>query len=220
MIQFILSIYDKLIARRGLAILLLLIVLAGCIGSAFRMHYKEDIAEFLPQDAQSKKYSAVYNNVGRQNKIVLLFSTDSLNCENDLIEAMDSFESYWAATDSLNVISDMQMRIEDTQITSVIEFVYENIPYFLEKEDFLRIDSLLESPDYIAQQLENNKKLLMLPTSGFMIQSLRYDPLHLFSPVMQKLQSLNMNSQYQIIDGYIFNGLGNQSLAFFHLLMG
>lgn len=215
MIKFILSIYDKLISHRWLTLLLLFAVLAGSIAIALRMNYKEDIADFLPQDEISKKYSNVYSNIGGQNRIVLIFSTDSLENEDRLIEAMDSFESYWIDADTVHKIKDLQIRVEDTQIASIVEFVYENIPYFLEKEDYIRIDSLLNEQQYISQQLDNNKRMLMLPTSGFMAYSLPYDPLHLFSPILQKLQALNANSQYQIIDNYIFNEEGNMSLAFF-----
>ncbi|MDL2331245.1 hypothetical protein LJC62_04490, partial [Odoribacter sp. OttesenSCG-928-A06] len=174
MMKFILSIYDKLISHRGLTLLLLFVILAGCVGMTLRMHYKEDIADFLPQDEQSKKYTNVYNNIGGQNKVVLLFSSDNPDPENELMDCMDSFESHWFETDTIHQIKEMQIRMEESRITSVIEFVYQNIPYFLEREDYTRIDSLLKEPAFIKQRLEERKKLLMLPASGFMNQSLRY----------------------------------------------
>ena len=58
--KLVLHIYDWLSARKGLAIFLMAVLLGLCTQSALRMHYEEDISAFLPQSAESKRYSDVY----------------------------------------------------------------------------------------------------------------------------------------------------------------
>ncbi|MDR3118559.1 MAG: 1-acyl-sn-glycerol-3-phosphate acyltransferase [Mediterranea sp.] len=178
------------------------------------MHYQEDIADFLPQNKQSEKYSSVYNHLGGQNKIVVIFSSEETDDTDELIEAMESFGSFWEETDVSHCITDMQIRVEESQMLEMVDFIWKNYPYFLTPADYLRMDSLLSTPGYIANQMESNKTLLMLPTGGMMVRNLQYDPLRLFTPVMQRLQSFNIDDQYQIIDGYIFNRDGNKGLVF------
>lgn len=217
MIRFFLSLYDCLSRHTRLVTLGLLLCVAGCAGMMFSLHYQEDIADFLPRNEQSEKYSAVYKQLGGQNKVAVLFScTDEGSNDTDrLIEAMERFGIYWKETDTLHRVADMQIRVDEAQLFDLMDFIWKNYPYFLTHEDYLRMDSLLAVPGYVAQQLENNKRLLMLPAGGFMTQNLIYDPLQLFSPVIQQLQSLKISDQYQLIDGCIFNREANRGMVFF-----
>lgn len=217
MIRFFLSLYDFLLQHRRFVMLALLLCVAGCVGMTFNMHYQEDIADFLPRNEQSEKYSAIYKQLGGQNKVAVLFSCKEEGCKDTdrLIEAMERFGVYWEETDTLHRIADMQIRVDEAQLFDLMEFIWKNYPYFLTHEDYLRMDSLLAVPGYVSQQLENNKRLLMLPTGGFMTQTLMYDPLQLFSPVMQQLQSLKISDQYQLIDGCIFNREADRGMVFF-----
>lgn len=213
MTRFILSLYDYLAKHKGQTYLLLFFVLLFCGWLLSQLHYREDIADFLPQDKATEKYTAVYNSLGGQNKIVIIFSSEEGDTEN-ISRAIGDFGILWEETD-LAEQTDLQIRIEDSQVMNMLEFVLTNYPYFLEAEDYVRMDSLLAVPNYVTNQLERNKTLLMLPTSGVMTRSLPYDPLHLFDPVLQRLQATNIgNDLYQVIDGYVFNKKADKGLVF------
>lgn len=214
MIRFFLSLYDNLLKRKWLVGILLLVCVLGCLNMALRMHYQEDIADFLPQNKQSEKYSSVYNHLGGQNKIVVIFSAKETGDTAGLIEAMESFGVFWKETDVEHHIANVQIRVDESQMLEMMDFIWENYPYFLTRDDFLRMDSLLSMPGYITEQLENNKKLLMLPTGGMMVRNLQYDPLRLFTPVMLRLQSFNLGDQYEVIEGCVFNKEENKGLVF------
>jgi 1-acyl-sn-glycerol-3-phosphate acyltransferase len=178
------------------------------------MHYQEDIADFLPWNEQTEKYSTVYNHLGGQNKIVVIFSQKGSKGTNQLAEVMERFGAYWEEVDVSHNIADIQIHIDESKVLEMMDFIGENYPYFLTQEDYRRMDSLLSIPGYITNQLEYDKSLLMLPIGGVMTQNLRYDPLHLFVPIVQRLQSFNLSDQYQILDGYIFNKAGDKGLVF------
>lgn len=213
MTKFILSLYDYLEKHKWQAYLLLAFLLLLCGWLLSQLHYREDIADFLPQDKATAKYTSVYNSLGGQNKIVVIFSSEEGDTES-ISKAIDDFGTLWKETDLADQ-TDLQTQIDDSQMMTLFGFILNNYPYFLGEEDYARMDSLLSIPNYVTNQLERNKTLLMLPTSGVMVHSLPYDPLHLFDSVLQRLQATNVGSDlYQLIDGYIFNKEADKGLAF------
>ena len=74
------------------------------------------------------------------------------------------------------------------QAAVVFDFLSSNWPYFLEEDDYARMDSLLESPSYIPSKLQEDKESLTLG-NPFTAKYIRRDPLGLFSPVLSRLQN-------------------------------
>ncbi|MDR0893704.1 MAG: 1-acyl-sn-glycerol-3-phosphate acyltransferase [Prevotellaceae bacterium] len=212
MTRIFLSIYDGLVQRKWLAALLLLLCVGGCLWSLSHLNYQEDIAEFLPRNNRQAKYTSLYEHIGGQRRITLLFTAEQTD---SVTAAMETFGKLWEQTDTLRTISDMQIRVDEAGMLYMMDFIEENIPYFLTDADYARIDSLLQEPGYVARQLQRDKELLMLPTGGIMTQNIRRDPLQLFTPVRQRLQQLQPNSQYAVVDGYITSTDGTRGLVFF-----
>ena len=98
MTKFFLSIYDFLSRRRWLAVMLLLVCLFASVLLSLRLRYKENAADFLPQDAQNRRYTEIYNALGDNSQIVVLFKADSSLFPDgeerrmQLMEAVDIFE--------------------------------------------------------------------------------------------------------------------------------
>jgi 1-acyl-sn-glycerol-3-phosphate acyltransferase len=212
MTRIFLSLYDWLVKRKWLAALLLLLCVGGSLWSLSHLNYQEDIAEFLPGNDRQAKYTSLYEHIGGQKRVTLLFTSEQTD---SVVAAMEAFSNVWEATDTLHTVSDMQIRVDEGDVMEMMDFIDSNIPYFLTDADYARIDSLLHTPDYIARRLESNKALLMLPTGGMLTQSIQRDPLQLFTPVRQRLQQLQPNKQYVVVNGYIMSADGTRGLAFF-----
>jgi uncharacterized protein len=215
MTEFFLKIYDWLVVRKWIATLLLCVVVALSVCFILRLHYKEDIADFLPKGEQSEKYSSVYEQMGGQSKIAIIFSTDNKDGNEDLIvSAIEAFGNNFKKADTAHTIKDIQLNVDESAIFDVLDFVSQNYPYFMTESDYARIDSLLYRDDYIASQLEADKQMLMLPTGNAMVDNMRYDPVHLFSPIIKRLQSFKVSDSYTLYDGCLFTDKGRKGLAF------
>jgi 1-acyl-sn-glycerol-3-phosphate acyltransferase len=215
MTQFFLKIYDWLIARKSLAALLLGVVVALSVCFILRLHYKEDIADFLPKGGLSEKYSSVYGQMGGQNKIAVIFSSTGKDGDEDLIvSAVESFGRNFEKVDTAHTVKDIQLNVDESAMFDVLGFVGQNYPYFMTEADYSHIDSLLSKDDYIASQLEADKQMLMLPTGNAMVDNIRYDPVHLFTPVLKRLQSFKVSDRYTLYDGCLFTDNGRKGLAF------
>lgn len=220
MSKFILYIYDRLSKNRPLSIALLLVITALCVFSALRLDYKENIADFLPTDPEKERYTSVYNDLGNQGQIAVIFAADTTQFADDeaidvLMEAMDAFESLWKECDTNQIISDLQCRVDGNQVFDAIDFIREYQALFLTESDYQRMDSLLADPNHVAASMANIKRMLSMPTAGFVVDGFKADPLNLYSPTLQRLNALNPTRNYRIEDEYLFNERGNRGFAFF-----
>ena len=220
MTRFFLHIYHYFSARRlwASAVLLTICALAALLSS--RVHYEEDIAKFLPHDAQNEKYQDVYEQIALQSRVAVLFSSKDSLRPVDTETIGQAMESFGKQIENSPLIEQLQVSADETAVLKMIDFVNTNYPYFITNSDARHIDSLLRSPDFVARQMEENKKILMLPTGGIAMTTLRHDPLHLFTPVLQRMQRFRMDRQFQLIDGYVFTHDGRTGIVTFNSRFG
>lgn len=211
MTKFFLKIYDFLSKKKAFSIVLLLIITALCVFSALKLDYKENIADFLPTDPEKEKYASVYDDLSNQGQITVIFSGDDMD---ELMSALDDFESNWEESDTALLVSDLRCKVDDGLVFDAIDFIRQNQPLFLTDDDYLRMDSLLAEPDYVSTCMQNIKRMLAFPTASFVIEGVQADPLNLYSPTLQRLNALNATEGYRVEDEYLFNEAGDKAFAF------
>ena len=216
MTKFFTGIHDFLVKHKALATIVALLLCAGAVMLTLRVRYQEDISKFLPQSAQSMVYSDLYKDIMHQNRIAILFHPiDSTNPDNQelLGAAMDKLcENLNEHAQEYGI--EVQGQFDDTQVDNVLEFVTEHYPLFLTDGDYERIDSMLSNPNLIDEQLEENKRLLQLPSAGMLTSTLGKDPLHLFAPVIKRLESFQLTNKFTISDNHIFEESGRFGMVY------
>ena len=216
--KLVLHIYDWLSARKGLTIFLMAVLLGLCTQSALRMHYEEDISAFLPQSAESKRYSDVYNRLG-QDRMAVFFESDEEDPDR-VMEAMTAFGEVWADADTAGLVPGLQVSADAGTVEEVFGFIRTNWPYFLTEADYARMDSLLAVPGYVEEKMADNQRSFYSMGSSFTSQYLRSDPLGLFSPVLQRLETLNPATKSRMEDGFLFTGDGRTGVVLFNSPFG
>lgn len=214
MTNFFLHIYDFLSKRRWLTVSSVVALTALFAFLATRVRYEEDIAKFLPNGEENRKYQEVYQQFAAQSRIVVVFSAaegDALDMEA-AEEAMQRFGEILEASDMAENVS---VTVDESQVFDLMDAVYAHLPYLLEESDYQRIDSLLQTPDFVKERLAADKQMLMFPTSGVFMRTLPSDPLQLFTPALQRLNSLKLNNAFQVIDGYLFTADGQHGIVTF-----
>ena len=211
MVSLFVAIYHFLASHRAAALSALTLAVVGAVGLAWQLGYEEDIGRFLPRNEQSARYAEVYQQLTGQQRIVVVCAGGSV----DSIEtALDVFEERVAALDSGHVVRNLQVRVDESRLLDLLTFVSHNAPYFMTDADWLRLDSLLGQPGYVARQLRVNKEMLMLPTASTAMETMRSDPLHLFAPMIKRLEGFKMSERFTTTDGYVFTADGGAALAF------
>ncbi|MBR1872238.1 MAG: 1-acyl-sn-glycerol-3-phosphate acyltransferase [Bacteroidales bacterium] len=210
--KVILSIFDFLSQRKRTAAAALVVLTVVMAALASRLGYSEDIAAFLPGDEVSGQYSEVYDRIGGQDKVAVIFSGDS---PDEIVDAMYAFEENWNGSEAGKIASVRAAAVDEQDEEQVLSFISSNIPYFLEAKDFERMDSLLAAPGYIRGRLEKVKNSLQSPLelSAWHAAS---DPLSLFDPVYLSLQGLNPGSGGTLRDGCLMTPDGRHGVLFFN----
>lgn len=200
--NFILNIYDRLSKRSKLLWATFVGFIVLFVTLILNLNYSEDINDFLPLGTSEQEALAVYQSISGAERMYMLFSNP--DDEDKTIDAIDYFINSVHDRDSLGWCDDLTAQYDMTTMREVSDFIYSNIPYFLTKEDYKRMDSLLSQPAYLEAQLSRDKEMLMFPSGGLMTSSITKDPLGLFSPVLEHLQNSNPQIGFEMYDGYIF----------------
>ncbi len=198
-IKFFDFFHKRVLLRRSV----LLTLTIALVVSVFQLSYKEDISDFMPLTDEEKMDMQIYQDISGVNKLVVLFSCNKDNPDST-IAAIDLFQESVKKMDTHNWTSDMVTRFDMETVGEVTEFVYQNIPYFLTERDYSRMDSLLRADNYLAEQFDRDREMLMFPSGGLLSENISRDPLNLFTPVLSKLQGLQQENKFEMYDGYIF----------------
>ena len=206
MTDIVLRIYDYLHRHTGICVSALCITTALLAGLVCRTDFNEDISAFLPLGDEYRESMQVYQDVsGASNLLAIFQSKDTTEMDADnLVCSMNDYGRFLSETDTLSVIRETIRRTDYDKMTETAGFLFRNIPLFLTEKDYLRFDSLLDSPSFLENQLQEDLSALMFPSSGITSAHLEKDPLNLFTPVVSELLRNAGTSDFELYDGYIF----------------
>lgn len=201
MSKLILKLYDYFKSHRGRMAFTLVAVTVVLGLLITRINYKEDITDFLPLDSNQQEAMRMFQGLSGANRIIAIVGMkDGKEADPDRIaEAADVFAGS-LAKEKLNITAGVDL----DKVTAMSDFVYNNIPYFLTDADYRRMDSLLNTPGYVGNQLTSDMELLMFPSGGMLTDNIGRDPLNLFTPIVEKLSAGAQNMNYELYDGHIF----------------
>lgn len=206
--------------------LLLYLSLAVCVGFmayfALQVRFEENVTRFLPDTKSAETASKVFENLKIKDKIIVMFSAA------DTTELPD-YDVYMEATDRLTQtltgelgethINDIFYRVDENTIGGMRDFVYDYLPIFLTDADYQRFDSLMHT-DAIDGIMQKNYGNLLSPAGMALKDFIMRDPLSLAGNTMKHLQDFQLESNYEMIDGYIFSRDGSTSFMFISPVFG
>jgi 1-acyl-sn-glycerol-3-phosphate acyltransferase len=212
--HFFILAYIYFLSHKKLLIGLLVFLTIGFTFSLLHLNYKEDIAEFLPDNETNEQINAVYQHIGNSNQLIVNFSLKDTTTHDTerIMDAIDQFTILLNERDSLRIIPNVISQVDESQFFELTNFIQQHAPYFLTETDYERIDRML-SDESIISQLNEDKRLLMLPSGGLMKQNMAADPLHLFSPLLLKLKDFQAGDNGEVNDGYIFSHNGKKGMV-------
>lgn len=200
MYQFFYSIHQFISRFRwlsaGLAVLVLLIF--GFFAS--RLKFEEDITKLIPSGGNKDVTTQVLRQMNFADKITVIFEARQNADPEELQSAADAFLQ--KAQSVSPFLSSVQGRVDDENLQQTIDFVYENLPIFLDKEDYETIGKRLQ-PDSVSQVVEQNYRSMMSPSGLVTTSFIRRDPLGLTFIGLKKLQQLQLGSDFTLENGYV-----------------
>lgn len=213
--NFILRVYDFFRSKRGLLFALCLAIAALCLYWASRIRFSEDISQFLPQDKQNESIRYAYQHLGAANTLLVYFSkTDQDASQNNAVleEAIEDFVDRLQENDIDPYVKNLLYMVDESEIIGKMEFLSQNLPYFLDEADYVRIDSLIR-PENIQRQMAYNKNMLGGFYGSVMRTVMMNDPLFLSENLLKGLSGFKMNDNFKSENGFLYTKDGQEALV-------
>lgn len=187
--------------RKSLSVLLAVAMLFLFGFFASRIKFEEDITKLIPTNDKSDVTAKVLKQLNFADKITVIFKLDKNGTEEDLKEMATAFSDS-VAISCKPYLTGIQGKIDEENIQETIDFVYGNLPLFLENKDYAVIQNKLQK-DSIAATVQGNYKSIISP-SGFITKDfILEDPLGISFIALKKLQQLNVGDDFTLDNGFV-----------------
>lgn len=201
----LIKLYDWLCAHKNVLWIACALIVVGLVGLTLRIQYKEDIFDFLPQDAEYTESMEVYSSLSEASRIVIIFDN---NRPDSIAAAIDT----WAERCPESITD-----IDINGVLKRLDYVYTHLPYFLTEDQYTFLDSLYQAPiDTFLSIMKGNKQVLSMPGTAFLYPIIARDPLHLV-PISRGVagQYAGAQSNFSSYDGYMMTKDGHRGFAFY-----
>jgi 1-acyl-sn-glycerol-3-phosphate acyltransferase len=187
--------------RKSLSVFLAIAMLFIFGFFASKIKFEEDITKLIPTNDKTDVTAKVLKQLNFADKITVIFQIEKGGTNEDLKEMAAVFTDSIAKT-CKPYITAVQGKIDEENIQETIDFVYNNVPLFLDDKDYATIQSKLQQ-DSIAATVQGNYKSIISP-SGFITKDfILQDPLGISFIALKKLQQLNVGDDFTLDNGFV-----------------
>ncbi len=187
--------------RKSLSVVLAVLILFIFGFFASQIKFEEDITKLIPTNDKADVTAKVLKQLNFADKITVIFKLEKNGSDEDLKEMATVFSDS-VSNSCKPYITGIQGKIEEENIQETIDFVYRNLPLFLDNKDYESIQNKLQK-DSIVATVEGNYKSIISP-SGFVTKDfILQDPLGISFIALKKLQQLNVGDDFILDNGFV-----------------
>lgn len=206
--KLVLRLYDSLSAHRRTVVPLMLVCFILLSMAVTRMKPREDITAFLPEDGNYERVAYAYSNLGAANNVVVTVSPLEGADSYVLMDAADSLESYIARNNGEGHVKSVTKGPDISRIKSVSDFLADNMPLYLEKDDYARMEASV-CADSVSAAIRRVSSSLYSFTGQLFSDMLMRDPMMFSSRILSSLNYMKQDTALEDEDGYFFDKEGN-----------
>ena len=202
--KLLIAIYDFFARRRVLFFGItigLFVFFAYC---ASKVHIEEDITRVLPNDEKVEKLNFVFRNSRFSEKIIIRVAQADTSKSAEPEKLIAYADQFIALADSQlkPYIHDSRYKVEDNAIFSTYNTIHQNLPIYLTDDDYAAIDTLIAT-EKLSRTLDTDYQLITSPSGLLMKRIVSDDPTGMSARVLQRIQALTVNENFDLYDGYI-----------------
>ena len=136
--NFFYNIFLKIKANKWFSTLFFVLFLGGCLFFANRLKFEEDITRIIPKDEKNDAITKVISQLKFADKVAVIIEKDKAGTIDDMTaQATDFVDSIQTLNQYYN---DIQGQYDIDNFASTFDFVHQNLPLFLEKEDYQKLN--------------------------------------------------------------------------------
>ncbi len=198
---FFYNIYQYISTRKIWFLGILTTFVMGLVWVVSLLNFEEDISKLIPASEDSEELQKVLKSANFSDKLIVNIQLQSQGNFEDLSEYATVIIDSITAT-SGEYISHIQGRVSDEDVLETIDFVYDNLPLFLEEKDYLKIKNKL-SKDSIKAITHANYRSILSPSGMITKNMILKDPLGISFIALKKLQALNIGDDFILENGFV-----------------
>ncbi|RXM43321.1 1-acyl-sn-glycerol-3-phosphate acyltransferase [Flavobacterium sp. YO64] len=199
--QYFYAIHLFVNRRKSLSVLLAVLMLLVFGFFASQIKFEEDISKLIPANDKADATAKVLKQLNFADKTTVIFKLEKNGSQDDLKEMAAVFSDS-VSKSCKPYITGIQGKIDEENIQETIDFVYNNLPLFLDDNDYTAIQNKLQK-DSIAATVQGNYKSIISP-SGFITKDfILQDPLGISFIALKKLQQLNIGDDFTLDNGFV-----------------
>ncbi|RYG53253.1 MAG: glycerol acyltransferase, partial [Chitinophagaceae bacterium] len=198
--RFFYSIHIAISRNRTLAAVAAVLIL-GIFGFfASKLKFEEDITKVIPVDSKKDVTARVLKQMNFADKITVILHANA-GTTDELQQAAREFLDK-ADARCKPFLSSVQGKIADENLQQTIDFVYDNLPLFLNEQDYAQLSARLAT-DSVARTVQENYRSILSPSGLVTSEFIRRDPFGITFTGLKKLQQLQLGSDFTLDNGFI-----------------
>jgi len=207
MSNFFTAIYNWIEKNRITSVFILVVFVAASGYLTTKLRFSEDITKILPDNKKISDMNFVYSNSKFLDKVVFNIGFNDSSTINP--QLLSNFAD--KLTDSIrkrfipNLVQSIEQAPGQENMLEVYQIVHDYLPIFLTPEDYLKIDTIIQTEN-IKESISGDYATLISPTSFVAKRFIAADPLHLTPIALNKFKSLNTDNDFQVYDNYFISG--------------
>jgi hypothetical protein len=197
-----LKIHNFLNKHKKSGLLIGLLFLAGVIFLASRITLEEDVTSLIPSGERQDVLKKVLAQTQFSDKIIVAISSTSEGSNPDELTQYAGQFIDSVHTQIPEFVNNIQGKVPEEGIREIYDFVYNNLPLFLNETDYKEIETRL-GKDSIQNRLKENYKSLISPAGLVTKEYLFKDPLSITYLGLKKLEELQVGDDFELYNNYL-----------------
>lgn len=181
----------------------MLLLFAGLAFLVSKIHFEEDISKLIPISSENKDISRVLKTVNFTDKIIVNIHRTEETDSEELIAYADEFLEELQTT-SGEFVKNIRGKVMEENLLQTMDFLYNNLPLFLESEDYQTLENKI-LPDSIDAITKSNYRTLISPSGIISKDVILKDPLGISFIALRKLRQLGISDDFVLKEGYLMS---------------
>lgn len=195
--------YQNLLNNKIASAFALLLLLFGLVFLVSKIRFEEDITKLIPINSENEDFQKVLKTVNFTDKIIVnIHKKDSVETDELINYASEFIDSLQNTSE--NYIKNIRGKVNDDDLLRTMDFVYGNLPLFLDRGDYEIISDKLQK-DSISAITESNYRTLISPSGIVSKDIILKDPLGLSFIALKKLRQLGVNDDFFLKEGFLIS---------------
>ncbi|WP_276168302.1 MMPL family transporter [Zobellia alginiliquefaciens] len=210
--RFFFKAYQFIADKRLLSLGILLLLILGLASIVSKIQFEDDITALIPANEEAQRVQKVLKSITFTDKIIINIQKDEEGTVDDLTQyakdLLDSLELHQS-----EFIKGVQGRVNSDDVPKTLDLVYDNLPLFLEANDYPKITQKI-NPDSIAKVTAENYRALISPSGIVAKKTIVKDPLRLSFIALKRLQELGVGDDFKLKNGFLLDKAEKNILLF------